>query len=365
MSPSDLYNNLLLALSAGEGAPDVAGCENSHLAQFVALGALYDITEKAKPYYKKFNSWKWIDAEDQKGRIYAMPWDSGPVAIWYRRDIFKKAGYASDPKSVAKLLDTWDDFYEVAKVIREKTGSYMFAQAKTNNDFRIYEILLWQQEAGYVDREGKVTINSPKAIRTLKYLGKFWKNDLVQDSVSWTPGWYAGIAKGKVATIIEGVWMGGFLKGWIAPKTSGLWGVVPLPIWEKGGVRSSNDGGSALLITNQSKNKEAAWKFIEYITANKEAQVTVWRKFDSFPALEEAYTDPIVNEPDPFFSGQKYRRIFVEAAKKIPWWRYTKDYAEMNSTLQTYVSAYALGKMSAEKALAQCAAEIRARTGRK
>ena len=60
MGPADLYDNLLLALSAGEGAPDVSGCENSHLAQFVALGGLYDITQNAKPYYNKMNSWKWI-----------------------------------------------------------------------------------------------------------------------------------------------------------------------------------------------------------------------------------------------------------------------------------------------------------------
>jgi len=365
MGPADLYDNLLLALSAGEGAPDVSGCENSHLAQFVALGGLYDITEKAKPYYHKFNAYKWVDAEDERGRIYAMPWDSGPVAIWYRRDIFEKAGYASDPTSVAKLLDTWDDFYEVAKGIKQKTGSYMFAQAKTNNDFRIYEIFLWQRELGYFDREGRVVIDSPGAIKTLEYLGKFWKEDLVQDAVSWTAGWYAGIADGKVATIIEGVWMGGFLWSWIAPKTSGLWGVVPMPVWEKGGVRSSNDGGSTLLITDQCKDKEAAWKFIEYITANKEAQVTAWRVMDSFPSLEEAYRDPIVDEEIPFFGGQKYRRIFVEAAKKIPWWAYTKDYAEANSILQVEVSAYALGKKSASEALKSVTKKIRARTGRK
>ncbi|MCK4241369.1 MAG: sugar ABC transporter substrate-binding protein [Candidatus Atribacteria bacterium] len=367
MGPADVYDRLLLAISAGEGAPDVTGCENSHLAQFVALGGLYDITEKALPYYIKMESAKWIDAMDKEKRIYAMPWDSGPVAIWYRRDVFEKAGLASDPESVAKILNTWDDFYEVAKIIKEKTGSYMFAQAKANNDFRIYEILLWQQGAGYVDKEGKVVIDSPKAVNTLKYLGKFWKEDLVQDAVSWTPGWYAGIDEGKVATIIEGVWMGGFLSSWITPGSSGKWGVVPLPVWEKGGVRSSNDGGSTLAITKQCENKEAAWKFIEYITANREAQLIAWKEMDSFPSLLECYADSaMVEEEVAFFGGQKHRKVFVEAAKHIPWWNYTKDYAEMNSILQTYVTAYATGDItSAEEALTQIAAEIRMRTGRK
>lgn len=362
----EIYDSLFLALSAGEGAPDISACENGHLAQFVALGGLADITEKALPYYDKMDFAKWIDTKDEEGRIYAMPWDSGPVAIWYRRDVFQEAGLASDPESVAKLLDTWDDFHEVAKLIRKKTGKYIFAQAKDNNDSRNFEILLWQQEGGYVDREGKVTIDSAKAVRTLEYMGKLWKEELVQDAPFWTQEWNAGIDEGQVATIVSPSWLGIFLKNWIAPDTSGKWGVVPLPVWEEGGVRSSNDGGSVLAITEECENKEAAWKFIEYITTNKEAQLTAWRTGDFFPSLLECYNDPIVEEEVAFFDGQKYRKIFTEAAKKIPWWIYTKDYTKMNNIMQIYGSAYALGDIkSAKEALAEVAAEIRARTGRK
>jgi len=51
MGPAEVYEKLLLDISAGEGAPDVTGCENSHLAQFVALGGLYDITGKKNLCY--------------------------------------------------------------------------------------------------------------------------------------------------------------------------------------------------------------------------------------------------------------------------------------------------------------------------
>ena len=367
MGSGDICDKMLLVISAGEGAPDVAGFQNERLAQFVALEALHDITEKALPYFTKMDSTKWIDAMDKEKRIYAMPSDSAPAAIFYRRDIFEKAGLVSDPESVAKLLDTWDDFYEVAKIIKEKTGSYMIPLSKTDSGFGYYGLLIWQRGLGFVDREGKVIIDSPKALNTLEYLGKFWKEDLAQDVNEWTAGWYAGIDEGKVATIIKGAWMGGFLWTWITPETSGKWGVVPLPVWEKGGVRSSNDGGSVYAITKQSKNKEAAWKFIEYITTNKEAMLTAWKEMDSLPSLLECYTESsIVEEEVAFFGGQKYRKIFVEAVKYIPWFNYTKDFGEMENILARYVSAYALGKItSAEEALTQAAEEIRMRTGRK
>ena len=67
--------------------------ENSHLAQIVALGGLTDMTEWVTPYLDKMNAYKWADAKlDDK--YYAMPWDSGPVVFYYRRDVFDAAGFA-------------------------------------------------------------------------------------------------------------------------------------------------------------------------------------------------------------------------------------------------------------------------------
>ena len=71
-SAPDTYQALKLAVSAGSGAPDVVLLEDSFLAQFVALGALADVTDKVKPYLKKMNAYKW-NAATLKGRVYSMP----------------------------------------------------------------------------------------------------------------------------------------------------------------------------------------------------------------------------------------------------------------------------------------------------
>ena len=85
--PADVYQKLPLALQAGTGAPDISLVENSHLAQIVALGGLTDMTGWVTPYLDKMNAYKWQDAKlDDK--YYAMPWDSGPVVFYYRRDVF-------------------------------------------------------------------------------------------------------------------------------------------------------------------------------------------------------------------------------------------------------------------------------------
>src|SRR5581483_7880757 len=171
-APADVYQKLPLALSAGSGGPDVSLVENSHLAQIVALGGLADLTARVKPYLDKMNKFKWYDAE-KDGKYYAMPWDSGPVVLYYRRDVFKNAGLPDSPEEVSKLVATWDDYLQVCKTIKDKTGAECFSNNKAKNFGRLYEMMLWQQGLGYYDAKGQITVDSPQNVATLEKMGEF------------------------------------------------------------------------------------------------------------------------------------------------------------------------------------------------
>jgi len=152
-APADVYQKLPLALQAGTGAPDISLVENSHLAQIVSLGGLTDMTGWVTPYLDKMNAYKWADAKlDDK--YYAMPWDSGPVVLYYRLDVFEAAGLPSDPESVSEAVSTWDKYFDVCQTIMEKTGSACFSNNKANNYGRLYEMMLWQQGLVYYNAEG-------------------------------------------------------------------------------------------------------------------------------------------------------------------------------------------------------------------
>lgn len=381
-SAPDLYQKLPLAISAGTGAPDFACIESSHLAQSVALGGLTDLTEQVKPYVDKMTSYKWADAM-LDGKYYAMPWDSGPVVMYYRRDVFKAAGLASDPDAVSALVSTWDGYLSVCKTIKAKTGDDCFASNKANNDARLYEIMLWQQGLGYTDVEGKVTVDSPQNIATLDELNKFWTAGLLSDQSAWTDGWYGELAAGgtapvatvgpgtpepaavkPVATLVEAAWMGAFLKSWIAPGTEGLWGVAWMPAMVAGQARSSNDGGSNVVIPDQSKNKAAAWALTEWLLGRADSQIAIFQASDFFPSLTTTYTDPIFNEPDPFFSNQLTRQTYIGAAKIVPvGYVYGPNYSLMNKYVQTAISKVATGAASTKDALTEAADAIRNDTG--
>lgn len=361
--PDETYKNLLLGLSSGQGAPDVVAIENKNLGQFVATGELVDLTKNIEPYKDQFNQFKLLDATDE-GKIYAVPWDSGPVGVYYRRDVFEEAGLPSDPESVSKQLATWDKYVKTAKIIHDKTGKKMLSLSKSNNYARLFEIMLQQQETYYFDKEGKVVVDNEKAERALKVFKELWDGGYTDETTPWTDGWYASLAQGKVATEPNAVWLGGFLKSWIAPDAVGKWGVVPLPVWEEGGNRTANDGGSTLVITNQSKNKEAAWAFVEFMLTREESQMEMFKTTDAFPSLESVYDESYFSEKDPYFGGQKYRELFTELVKEVPYVNYTKDYDQAYDITSVELSQLGMGKQDIEQTLENLAKKIKTKTGR-
>jgi ABC-type glycerol-3-phosphate transport system substrate-binding protein len=358
-SPTETYRQIQLTISAGSGAPDVSLVEDSHLAQLVKLGALADVTSRVRPYRKLIAPYRWKEAT-RNGRIHAMPWDSGPVAVFYRRDIFQRAGVNPN------RINTWAQYYQAALKIKRTTGVPMWPQPTARNDARVFEILLWQQGLGYVNGKGAVILDKNARIqRTLEFMGKFWKGGLSLNQEWWTNPWYKAFEEGEVATIPEAVWMGTFFKSFIAPKAVGKWGVFRLPAWTPGGSRAANDGGSALAIFNQSDNKTAAWNYIQYHLGRADVQVQIYEKTDLFPGLTTAYRTPLFKTGDPYFGGQRVRELFVDIAKKIPQAGvYSSDYQQMNALMQTEIQKYALGRQSAKQALSNAARAIRQRTRR-
>lgn len=360
-TPTDVYQQLQLAISSGVGAPDVALVESSNLTQFVDFGGLADLTEQVQPYLSDVNQFKWTQAE-KDGAYYAMPWDSGPVVLYYRRDVFEEAGLPTDPEEVSNLIATWDDYLEVCQTIKEKTGSDCFAQNKANNYGRAYEMMLWQQGLGYYNEAGDITVDSPQNVATLEMLGRFWDAGLLSDQLEWTDGWYAELASedSPVATLVIAAWMGTFLKDWIAPGTEGLWGVARMPAMNAGEVRAANDGGSNFVIPEQSQNKEAAWAFTEFMLGREETQLELFAASDFLPSLETTYDAPIFSEPDPFFDGQQVREVYTEVAQEIPQaYIYGPNYSLMNGYVATAIQKYATGNMSAEDALKGAANAVR------
>jgi ABC-type glycerol-3-phosphate transport system substrate-binding protein len=369
-APPEVANQVGLAIQGGTGVPDLAVTEYRSLTALVELGGLKDLTPWIQPYQSELNA-TMLSYCSKDGKVYCAPWDIGPVVTFYRRDIFDAAGLASDPESVSKLIATYDDYLATCKTIKEKTGLNCFALNKANNYGTILENMLWQQGLGFYDAEGKVTIDAPYVVEALEKIGKFWEADVVSDSLEWTDPWYAELNAAidnkdtpPVATVTIGAWMGNFLKTWAAADQAGNWGVAYMPAYKAGGVRASNQGGSAYFIPEGSQNPDAAWAFIEYVNLNTDNQVAQFVYSDYFPANAATYADPFFQDEDPYFGGQVTRALFAEVAQNVPLGFIYGQYAvTMSGNSATALQNYALGNKSAAEALQEAANAVRLETG--
>lgn len=301
-----VHDSLATALAAGAGAPDISMIEINHIDRFVVQGGLVDFLQEpynAGKYKDDFVAYKWNQATTPDERLVAFPWDIGPASMFYRRDVFEKAGLPSDPESVAEMLSTWEKFIGTGKKVADPANNVFLMDNAAQIPY------IYHAHKNFFDEDYNVAIDNPKTRQMLQYAKQVRELEFDAKVTLWTQEWYSMLANGEIATVISGCWFGGFLKGWIDPEGAGNWGVVPVPE-----DPLQNWGGSFLAIPEQSENKEAAWAFIEYSMATARAQNEMLVAVDYFPAYLPAWEDPVYQEADPYFGDQVTRALWTKIA---------------------------------------------------
>ena len=150
---ADLEQKLQAQLASGttEGLPDIVLIEDYGAQKYLLSfpGAFEPLNGKID--YSGFAPYK-VELATVDGNTYSMPFDSGVTGLFYRTDILAEAGYTA-----ADLQDIdWDQFIEIAKVVKEKTGHPMLGIDL--NDAGAVRILLQSMGAWYFTPDGQPAI---------------------------------------------------------------------------------------------------------------------------------------------------------------------------------------------------------------
>ena len=355
---NELLNKLLLAFSSGTGMPDICTFSTWYMPMLISTGQLLDITDRIKPYINDIN--KTSLAQVKSGdKYYAVPLDASPVGIIYNVKLFEQAGLDTDPEKVSEMLSTWDKYIEVGKIIRQKTGAGMMTFSGETPSADFINTLVLQQGAWYIDAAGNFKFDIPAMRNAVSLILKMKEAGILEDVTAWTQPWYDLFANRKVAAYLGEVWMGGFLAGWICPDTSGEWRVVPMPMWEAGGLRSSDSCGSSWFITKNTKNPEASWAAAEFYALNEEAVLKQYEATDQFPTYEKTYSDSFFFEPVEFFGNQPVRSVFASLVKSIPdQSNFSKNFELYRTNITVMMQKVLLNNMSIDQAVKQTEADI-------
>ena len=316
----DEYNALSNAIEAGSGAPDIAQIEYYALPEYVIRGHLENLSDLGASDFKDFytpGTWSSVSINDG---VYALPMDSGPMAWFYNKDVFDKAGV--DPTQVR----TWDDFYEAAKKIRA-VDSYITSDS---GDAGFFDSMTWLAGAKpfQTSSDGsEVTVNltEDKGVKTFT---DFWQKLLDEGlldtkTAGWSEDWFKGMVDGTIASLFTGAWMPANLAN-SAADGAGKWRVTQMPTAD-GSTTNSENGGSSLAVLASTKKADAAYQFIEY--ANHGDCVATRVAGGAFPADKASMesdsfknTTTVKNadgEDVDYFGGQKYNEVLAQAAENV------------------------------------------------
>jgi lactose/L-arabinose transport system substrate-binding protein len=232
------------------------------------------------------------------------------------------------------------------------------AQADLNGDTEWFRMLANEQGCGYFsDDSQSITVNQPACVKALDKVKEI-KDAGLLSAANWNEKIQSNTA-GKVASQLYGGWYEGTIRS-TSPDLAGKWGVYPMPSMTADGPHAANLGGSSLAIANSSKNKEAAWKYLSYTLGTNEGQVTMLKSFGLVPSLLTAVQDPFVNQPQPYWGGQKVWTDILATLPKIrpnPGTQYFSDADEIIKAVQTKYLAggYPNGKAALDDAAQQIA----------
>lgn len=353
-----VYDRGLAGCAAG-GAdlPDVYAVENNEAEVFWNRfpSCFTDLTTLgASDIRAEFPDFKWTELTLGE-QIFAVPWDSGPVVTFYRRDLYEQAGISPDE------IETWDDFIAAGQTLDEATGAKMLWF--DFSDDGVWRQLANQNGCFYFDEAGEtITANQPGCVAAMETMKKLYDAEVVE-IVDWN-GAIQAIKGDTLAGAVFGGWYVGTIQG-NAPEQEGNWGVYPMPASEAGGVRAANLGGSALAIPASSDNPEAAMAFITYALASTDGQVGMLENFGLVPSYLPALEDAYVQEGVPYWGEQAIWEEILATLGEIPQARGTQYFQEarqiVTNTLSQYLSENAFD--SAQAAMDDAANQIAGATG--
>ena len=330
----DELNSKIVSLYQAGDAPDIMLTGSRTLKQLASLGVAEDLSSYITDDFKSKRVESVLATGQVDGKQYGIPMAFSSRALYYRSDLIEMAP------------TNWDELFETAKKVHaENSDVYGFA-IPTDITSGTDELLnfIYQNDGALVDDKGNITFSTDANVGTLEYLKKFNDEGLVPDVVSTARADQAKLfANGNLAMFVSGPWEQETLD---AAVEKAPYKVAALPAGVKNAETLVTD---SYVISSISKNKEIAWKFVEFM-GQHEYQRPVSEAFGWFPILKEEFND------------ERFESEFMQAfAASIEYGvsePQVEDWDSFNKAFLTAVQKAVTGEMGAKEALDEAQADV-------
>ncbi|HVP89259.1 MAG TPA: extracellular solute-binding protein [Casimicrobiaceae bacterium] len=267
ISFSEIARQLALRVKAGN-PPDVAQLAGNDTFVVAATGKLEPLTSYIGADLKVKLKPDALAGLQYQGQLIALPWTLAPAGFWYNKAVMAKAGL--DPEKPPRTIEELT--VAMAAIKKSQPDVIPLGLDTTNRPFSLQSNWPWMETFGATPIGPKGRADSSEMKRYLA-----WMRDLAKAGYI-DPGRKIGefrplAAQDKIAFTWDQVLLQGVIQG--ANKMPDAefykhWGVTTQPA---GPSRKSYsfEGGHQLVMFADSKQKKAAWEFMQYLAASADA----------------------------------------------------------------------------------------------
>jgi multiple sugar transport system substrate-binding protein len=328
--PFDAAHDKIATSIAGNQTPDVSLVGTTWVSEFAGSGAL-DPTPTDLIDKDAFFEGSW-DTTEVDGTSYGVPWYVETRLIYYRADLAEKAGL--EPPT------NWQELKDFAKGMQTEGGAEwgINLQPGGQGSWQTYMPFAWQQGAELTDGE-KFTFNTEPMQEALDYYASYFSEKISPTELPPNTMEPAFI-RGEIGAFVSGPWHMGILRDQGGPEFEGKWAVAPMPEEESG---TSFTGGGDLVVFKDSKNRDAAWKFVDFLTQEAQQQ-KLYELVGSLPAVKTAWESGELSS-DPFLKTFGTQLEDAKSAPAIATWE------QVAAELDDAIEQVSLGTQDSEAAL--------------
>jgi multiple sugar transport system substrate-binding protein len=281
------HDKFTTAITANK-TPDIAMVGTTWMGEFAGMGAL-DPTPGTIDKSVFFDGAQKTTEVD--GTSYGIPWYVETRLVYYRTDLAEKAGITSPPTD-------WDGLKAMAKAMQDKAGAKwgIGLQAGGTGSWQSVMPFAWSAGADLTKDGGKAyNLDSPEVLKATKYYQSFFTDGLSDKAAPATPTTEPDFASGKVPMFISGPWMMSAVeKAGGGDKFKDKYGVFQIPADK---TSSSFVGGSNLAVFKNTKNRDSAWKLVQWL-ADPKTQVKWYQSSTDLPSVKSAWQDPALTSDE-------------------------------------------------------------------
>lgn len=340
----------MLTAFAGGSLPDVFQLGNTWLPEFTVLHSLAPLDTFVKKssvvqlsdYFEGVLKTNIIDSA-----LYGIPWYVDTRVVYYRRDLLREAGYLEPPK-------TWNEMLKLCEVMQlraKEKGMIQYPFFLPTNEW-VPAIVLGMQSGGKFlrDNDTRGNFSGPEFRKAFELLAKFYEKKYSPSGMQLITNMYNSFSDGLIAMYITGPWNIGEFSRRIPLRMQNEWMTAPLSSMDSTYPGNSLPLGTSLVMSRESRKKEAAWKFIEFLTS-REQSIAFYNITGNLPPRKSAWNDSSL-------ASNKYIQAFYQQLQRLEPLPQIAEWEQIVIRLQIYVEYIATKTMTVENALKQFDGEV-------